>query len=187
MVKTLRIGIFLSILFMTFLTWNPSSAQACSCAVPQSAEKEMERSDAVFTGTVTKIKKVGMGLYSPKKVYFDVEKTWKGQNKSKMFVVTGIGSGDCGFNFEVGQDYIVYATESNAYTNTAVLTTTLCDLTSNLYEKDANPLHPKKVIFPPSEGKVPPKSPPLEEMVMYAGVWAIFTLFTGLVLWKFIK
>ncbi len=186
MVKTLRIGILLSILFMTFLTWNPSSTHACSCLVPQSVEQEMEQSDAVFTGTVTKIKKVGMGLYSPKKVYFDVEKTWKGQNKAKTFVITGIGSGDCGFNFEVGKDYIVYASESNMYTNTTALTTTVCDLTSNLNEKNANPIH-SKVILPPGEGKMPPKSAPLEEIGTYAGVWAIFSMFTGLILWRFIK
>lgn len=63
--------------------------------------EELERSDAVFTGKVIEIqeKKQLNGL-TKKYVLFEVKKTWKGISQSQVILTTGMGGGDCGYEFE---------------------------------------------------------------------------------------
>ncbi|MBW9234790.1 hypothetical protein JQK62_21625, partial [Leptospira santarosai] len=63
---------------------------------------------------------------------FEVAETWKGVSESQVFIITGSGGGDCGYEFQVGQDYLVYATESTMYGNQAELVTIICDRTTEL-------------------------------------------------------
>jgi hypothetical protein len=42
-------------------------------------------------------------------VKFRVEKYWKGVLTTEMIVVTGRGGGDCGYRFEVGARYLIFA------------------------------------------------------------------------------
>jgi hypothetical protein len=110
----------------------PSIGFACSCAEIPSVEQELDSSKDVFKGKVIDIKEVrDIRGYISKSVLFQVNQVWKGQKQSQVVVATGTGSGDCGFNFVKGQEYIVYANESDMY-GKKQLTTIVCDRTNRL-------------------------------------------------------
>ncbi len=98
----LSLTIFLSVFFsavpVTF---------ACSCIVPGTPQEEMENSDAVFVGTVTNVSSSSTYGYD---VEMSVEQSYKGVESTTVSLHTGTGGGDCGFYFEEGKTYIVYAT-----------------------------------------------------------------------------
>ncbi|MGA9226762.1 MAG: hypothetical protein WB217_10525 [Mesobacillus sp.] len=110
----------------------PSVASACSCAELPTAASELERSKAVFSGKVLDIKeKRSAQGYMTKSVLFEVTNTWKGVTQSQIIITTGQGGGDCGFNFTEGQEYLVYANDSDMY-GAKTLVTLICDRTNYL-------------------------------------------------------
>lgn len=110
----------------------PSSSKACSCAELPSVGDEFARSEAVFSGKVIDVKESrGLKGSSSKSVLFEVTNTWKGVHKSQMIISTGLSSGDCGFDFSEGQEYLVYAHKSTMYGSKSLVTTT-CDRTKEL-------------------------------------------------------
>lgn len=129
--KKLRVfPICLVILFTLFL--KPVPATACSCAKEPSAEEGFSRSQAVFSGEVTRIKD-NNGLFGGygKTVIFKVKETWKGINETEVAIATGSGGGDCGIEFVVGKEYLVYASVSDIYGDKS-LTSVICDPTKEL-------------------------------------------------------
>ncbi|MGV2940533.1 LPXTG cell wall anchor domain-containing protein [Mesobacillus sp. LC4] len=109
----------------------PAVSNACSCAELPTVAEELERSDAVFSGKVIEIKEEKVKGYMTKKVLFQVTNTWKGMDESQAIITTGLGGGDCGFRFIEGQEYLVYAKESDMY-GAKSLTTIMCDRTDTL-------------------------------------------------------
>jgi hypothetical protein len=105
---------------------------ACSCVPPRSPSEEFTKSDAVFSGKVVRIyettrKELEIGeRVSQRAVVFSVNRTWKGVDETHVVVYTGFGGGDCGYPFEVGKEYLVYA-----YDDTD-LVTGICSLTKPL-------------------------------------------------------
>lgn len=93
--------------------------EACSCVGERPVKEAIERVDAVFTGTI--IEKEEIRIYDTlshdQRVYrvemkykIAVETVYKGQSLSDTSLIfTGRGGGDCGYNFQIGQKYIVYA------------------------------------------------------------------------------
>jgi hypothetical protein len=66
-------------------------------------------------------------------VKIDVTRAWKGKVGPHFVVVTGTGSGDCGFEFTLGRDYLVYtrgdaAPETDICTRTALTPAAAPDL-----------------------------------------------------------
>ena len=99
-----------AILFTSIFTF-PSSAKACLCVPTTSTDTEFSRSSAVFSGTVVSIKE--NDKKAPyKTVLFEVAETWKGKQQGQIVVSTGFSEADCGFEFEEGREYLVYAHES---------------------------------------------------------------------------
>lgn len=122
--------IFLVFIFM--LVSFPSITSACSCADLPSVEDEFERSKAVFSGKVMDIKeKRSLTGYTTNAVLFEVTNTWKGVEQSQIILTTGQGDGDCGYPFIKGQEYLVYADDSNMYGATS-LASGICDRTDVL-------------------------------------------------------
>ena len=76
---------------------------------------------------------------------FEVEGLFKGALSSEVAVLTGIGRGDCGYQFQVGEKYLVYAYGKNG------LETNICTRTTNLSRADADlgELGAPKTIFVP--------------------------------------
>jgi hypothetical protein len=58
-------------------------------------------------------------------VRFRVESVWKGKAFQEVTIFTGQGGGDCGYRFEVGESYLVYAYGSNEN-----LSTNICQRTA---------------------------------------------------------
>jgi hypothetical protein len=111
---------------------SPSVGFACSCVEIPSVEQELENSKKVFKGKVIDIKLVrDIRGYQSISVLFQVSQVWKGKKQSQVIIATGAHSASCGFNFVKGQEYIVYANESDMY-GKKQLTTSICDRTNKL-------------------------------------------------------
>ncbi|MCJ7840016.1 hypothetical protein MUB24_03640 [Lederbergia sp. NSJ-179] len=121
---------FFNILFIQF---SPAPVQACSCAELPGVEEEFDRSKAVFSGKVLEVReKTDSSGYMYKSILFQVIKTWKGIKESQVIITTGIGGGDCGIDFKEGQEYLVYADETDTY-EAKTLSTVICDRTNKIH------------------------------------------------------
>lgn len=108
---------------------------ACDCDLPRSGKpfkqvvaEARKKSKAVFSGTVVVIDKKPGDLYAA--VRFKIEESWKGMSSKEATVFTGQGGGDCGYKFEVGQRYLVYAYRYND----TDLGTNICQRTASLIQ-----------------------------------------------------
>ena len=113
----------------------PFGALACSCVPPGTVQQEITGSSRVFLGRVAAIKARPsqadkswlsavvewtdqlFGANPPmkdrdlpyKQITFVVNQTFKGTPAPTVQLATGMGGGDCGYAFEAGQTYVVYA------------------------------------------------------------------------------
>jgi hypothetical protein len=96
--------IILLLIFATLILFvNPIPVRACSC-VQSSETKYFQDADMVFVGTATKIE---TNEYI-RSITFHIEKPLKGiENQTQVIVKTGIGGGDCGYEFQIGLQYKV--------------------------------------------------------------------------------
>jgi hypothetical protein len=132
--KNILIAMVLSLLFsLVSIPSFPSVSYACSCAGPPTVEEEFQRANAVFSGEVVELieQKDKNGLMT-KKALFEVDKIWKGKSQSQKIITTGFGGGDCGYEFQPGDKYLVYAHYSSMYGDGDDLVTIICDGTKSL-------------------------------------------------------
>ncbi len=100
-------------------------AQACSCYPSASPCYTFQQSQAVFVGVVTSVTQDNIVQmlgerklsYGQKVVQFTVEESLKGVATKTVDLVTGMGGGDCGYSFETGERYLVYAHKRESPTN----------------------------------------------------------------------
>lgn len=126
------------------------SVSACSCMPPGPPEQERNRSDAVFAGAVETIQNSTtsefMGPGQDVTVTFDVSQVWKGQESETVAVKTATSSASCGYAFQEGESYLVYAEEDEGgeayHGEDGELTVSLCSRTAPLEdaEQDINAL-----------------------------------------------
>ena len=81
---------------------------ACECVQPKPPLVSLDESNAVFSGKVVSLQ-ITDDLYPSREVTFDVITIWKGISNDSVKVTTGMGGADCGYDFENGKDYLVYA------------------------------------------------------------------------------
>jgi len=130
-VKNVMLFLMIAVLCAGSFAW-PSTASACSCIEPPGIEEELNRSDAVFSGKVISVEDRPAFISVPgKTVILQVGKIWKGISQSQVKIATGQGGGDCGYDFVMGQEYLVYAVKSDSY-GTNSLSTIICDRTDVL-------------------------------------------------------
>lgn len=79
---------------------------ACECYGPGTAEEALQISTAVFAAEVVAIEPIGESTSSM--VEFRVLAAWKGVESPTIFAVTK-DWGLCGYPFDVGSKYLVYA------------------------------------------------------------------------------
>jgi hypothetical protein len=103
---------FLSFLVLLALLISPQLARtvyACSCGGIADIATSLTRADVVFSGRVVASDSfVGQ---------FDVERIWKGPERSRITMLTGaislgngiVQSSSCDFHYTTGQKYVVYA------------------------------------------------------------------------------
>ncbi|MER2262759.1 MAG: hypothetical protein ABS934_12175 [Psychrobacillus sp.] len=104
--------------FLPFINFFTVTGYACSCDRPNTVKEELDFSSTVFSGTVVEIidENKNQSIYSsadPIAVHFEVNEYWKGQNQSPITVYTVRNTESCGYEFELNQEYLVYANESN--------------------------------------------------------------------------
>lgn len=118
--KTLLVASFLTIALSPVL---PSpNALACSCIPPGTPQEHLDRAAAVFQGMAKNVSQDADYNYL---VTFDVAKSWKGVSTPEVKISTARDSAACGYNFEEGKEYVVYA-----YDNEGELATGLCERTA---------------------------------------------------------
>ena len=109
---------------MLLIHINVEPASACSCIELTPAEA-FERADAVFVGEVTTFKvrsgPFGKSSIDPTTVEFAVSEVWKGPRQESMTIRTVRSEVSCGFEFDEGLKYLVYARDGQ---------TGLCDRTA---------------------------------------------------------
>lgn len=127
--------IFSSLLSFGLLVFTTIDAVACGCELPipklslkQQVNKAQKKSAAVFTGRVLEITKQPQNFYVTVKLL--VEDSWKGNLPQEVTITTGLGNGDCGYKFEVGESYLVFANGANENK----LSTGICHRTKILSE-----------------------------------------------------
>jgi hypothetical protein len=131
---------------------------ACSCG-HSSIEDAFADTDAIFVGKVVAIEKnvnslmrwvrqsyddltgkppLDMSMYNMT-ITLNVKKTWKGTISKSITVQTPDPSVCCicGFEFEVGESYLVYANGSPLFTNICRRTKNLGEATSEISQLDA--------------------------------------------------
>ena len=103
--QILKLAVSASFIVPWGVSVNVKPAYACSCLRPGPPLAELDRATAVFAGEVSDIKRTTTGV----DVSFSVSDVWKGDLNSTLVVTTGPHSAACGYPFEIGQDYLVYA------------------------------------------------------------------------------
>lgn len=93
-------------------------AYACSCAMPPDAQTALMHADAVFAGKVLGAREVidwrefrpfSKPIRKQLEVTLEVHSAWKGGSTSQVQVITDLSEASCGFEFQAGQSYLVYA------------------------------------------------------------------------------
>lgn len=84
---------------------------ACSCTLPEPASEAFDNADAVFVGTVTNIgsPSVGSDIWGANSITFEPSRVFKGQSTSELTIQTWKDTAGCGYPFEEGKEYLVYA------------------------------------------------------------------------------
>jgi hypothetical protein len=96
-------------------------ANACLCGEPPPPIEAYKSAAAVFIGTVVSGRLEGD---SGRRYEFRVEESLKGKLTDNLEIFTGRGGGDCGYNFEIGKKYLVYAGSSQEKLGTSICTRT---------------------------------------------------------------
>lgn len=108
------------------------SCSACSCIGEVDVATATRRADGVFVGRVIRAERFEVGSTQAMPFFrlfqmrytFVVERMFKGRTMGRhtegvmdsVVVFTGLGGGDCGVHFQVGQRYVVYGDDGGSIT-----------------------------------------------------------------------
>ena len=87
----------------------PDASLSCSCEPPGTPLEELALYDAVFTGRVVAIAQVAGTPEEDVRILFQLSAVWKGALREDIAIRTGPYDAACGYPFEVGGEYLVYA------------------------------------------------------------------------------
>ncbi|WP_342598344.1 hypothetical protein MHB48_12260 [Psychrobacillus sp. FSL H8-0483] len=131
-----RFAFLFMMAFLCMFNYSPINSFACSCMQPDTAQAELDRSAAVFSGKVVDMVDVNknnsiQSSADPIAVLFEVKETWKGLDQTQVIIYTERDSASCGYEFTLDQQYLVYANETDGE-----LRTGLCSRTTPLLTAD---------------------------------------------------
>ncbi len=162
-----------------------SPVYGCSCTAPATVTRALAEAAAVFTATVSEISGEPNGP-SALSITLTAEETWKGVEPGLVMVTTPSGEAACGFSFEEGRRYLVYASADSA----EVLTVSLCSRTAlaSTATSDLTELGPGKTLRDlelDGPGTNRPHPFPTREAIV-AGVLVVVVLSLGgaFLLWR---
>lgn len=106
-------AVYISLALALFVFAAAEKSFACSCAASPEPEKSQIQkaftsSSAVFSGDVVEVSESPEDKNSLL-VKFKVALSWKGESKREITIITAKESSMCGYLFEVGKKYLVYA------------------------------------------------------------------------------
>ena len=142
----------------------PGPACACSCAPRPPVEKAIERSDAVFTGTVIASEPPAAGQIrssgEPITYTFAVDRVVAGDVGSEVEVTTAAMEVSCGIEFRENTRYVVFATDSGGFLETNLCTRTepINATTGGPFGEDPPGKAPNEIEATPSEAALNPTS-----------------------------
>jgi hypothetical protein len=105
-------------------------ANACTCIGPRTPCEAYGTAAAVFVGTAIRsgkaepLKDNSEPHPEPVVVKFAVEQSYLGVDSTEVEVFTGFGGGDCGYQFKIGERYLVYAYRDRIRLVTGICTRT---------------------------------------------------------------
>ena len=100
------------VLASTLAVATPCTGAFCRCAPRAPVSAAVEQAEAVFSGVVLSTsgeRDPAQPERWPVEVTLQVTRRWKGPSADTLVVRTGEGGGDCGYPFQVGAEYLVYA------------------------------------------------------------------------------
>lgn len=133
--RNLFFAAFVLVFIYAMPTWACTCVDLPDIPLDKQVREAVKDSARVFNGKVTKVVMPEDGAYSQVTVYFAIQKTWKGKARKTLILKTGLGGGDCGYRFEVGKTYLVYAystDEQMPNNNGVTLETNICSRTQIL-------------------------------------------------------
>lgn len=146
---------------LCFLAPELAPAHACSCLGPHYACEAFWTTPAVFIGRVLDFRVIwsvrGTGEWSHvgerRSALFEVEEVFKGVSESEgvVEVYTGMGGGDCGYDFETGERYLVFAHRDP---DDGRLRTGICTLTHPVSADEGELFYLRSLPTAPREGWV---------------------------------
>lgn len=131
----------------------PARADACTCVVGAPVCDTFWKTDVVFAGEVLEIAPIpnpsGRQFMAHKRVRFRVDQSWRGAVEGTVEITTGAGGGDCGYGFEKGERYLVYASARDGG-----LSTSICSRTRPLARASDDLDYLKTALRPSATGRV---------------------------------
>jgi len=149
------------VIFLIILGFFTVKSYGCKCGGEESVEEGINRLSSVVVGTIISKELITIqdssttnsfrkdNRASDKHVYFisfykfdlAIQKVFKGEyRKDTIHIYTGKGHGDCGFNFIVGNKYIIYGSMESYFSTinpslnypkgTDILWTNICSRTT---------------------------------------------------------
>jgi hypothetical protein len=120
-------------MFICLLLLSAEDLLACSCVanlkpLKQQVTDAYKNSIAIFSGEVLSVTPTDEFTVTVK---IKIEKSWKGRFSKEIILTTGKDSAMCGYSFEIGNKYLVYA-----YGPKNKLTTGLCSRTGVLSQSE---------------------------------------------------
>ena len=116
----MKIRYFVTLAALLLGLASAEAALACTCAQSPAAPEALASSDAVFTGTVLSIDTTQTG----RQVRLRVEGSWKGAKCGEVTIVTALDEAACGYSFQVGTSYLVYANRTQGKLSTNICSRT---------------------------------------------------------------
>jgi Carboxypeptidase regulatory-like domain len=132
-IKLLGIGS----LVLTLLSFS-DTAFACTCVKAPTPCQAYEQAGAVFIGIPKEVSRneskdnTGNSGRASRIFRFSVDQAFRGVNNSQVSVITGQGAGDCGYDFKIGEQYLVYAFQDSQ----KMLSTSICSRTKLVRNAD---------------------------------------------------
>lgn len=124
-------------LLTLFILFTSINSFACDC-MNINVENDFKNATEVFTARVIAVRqnKAEEGQGSFQIVKIEITKSLKGDLVGTIEIATGIGGPDCGFNFSVGEEYLIFSGDYGMYGDKGdgIFETTRCsnnDLVSN--------------------------------------------------------
>lgn len=120
---------------------------ACSCMPPEQVDREFHKATAVFEGRATDINQGFVLWRSPTntRISFEVANVWKGPANRTITVHSSPSSASCGYEFTIGEDYLVYTNGEQQ------LNVSLCGLTKPLANAQGDISELNAIVTPISD------------------------------------